>query len=87
MHGSCVDCDATVEIGNGWSSCATIHDVRDEASSGPGTAALAEVERHRASELFADAVGEYAQVLAAGVTFTRPKTPCRNPLARKARAA
>ncbi|MFE9769499.1 hypothetical protein ACFYPC_34110 [Streptomyces sp. NPDC005808] len=84
FEGTCGDCGATVEIGNGWSSCATIRNARDEACSGPGTAVLTQVEQERASELFAEAVGEYVQDLKdAGVTFARPKEPFRNPLAPK----
>ncbi|GAA3808622.1 hypothetical protein ACFQ0G_53210 [Streptomyces chiangmaiensis] len=82
FEGTCTDCGATVEIGRGWSSCATIRNARDEACSGPGTALLTAVEQERASELFAEAVGEYVQALEdAGVTFTRPMAPFRNPLA------
>lgn len=82
FEGTCGDCGATVEIGNGWSSCRTIRNARDEACSGPGTAVLTEVEEERASELVADAVGEYVQALTdAGITFTRPQVPFRNPLA------
>ncbi|MDX2881208.1 hypothetical protein PV366_47840, partial [Streptomyces ipomoeae] len=82
FEGTCADCGATVEIGKGWSSCATIRNARDEACSGPGTAVLTEVEEERASELFAEAVGEYVQALKdASATFTRPKAPFRDPLA------
>lgn len=45
-------------------------------------AILTQVEQERASELFAEAVGEYVQDLEdAGITYVRPKAPFRNPLA------
>lgn len=82
FEGTCTDCGATVQIGNGWSSCATIRNARDEQCTGVGTAVLTEIEQERASELFADAAGEYRQALQdAGITFTRPQAPFRNPLA------
>lgn len=78
FEGTCTDCGATVEIGSGWSSCATIRDARNETCSGPGTAVLTEVEAARASELFAEALGEYVQALAgAGVVYTDPQAPFR----------
>lgn len=81
-EGTCDDCGATVEFGSTWSSCRTIRDARSETCSGPGTAALTEVEQERADELAAEAIGEYIEALEdAGVTFTRPKVPFRNPLA------
>jgi len=83
-EGTCTDCAATVEIGNGWSSCATIRNARNETCSGPGTAVLTEVEATRASELFAEALSEYAQALIdAGITPARARAPFRNPLARE----
>ena len=82
FEGTCTDCGATVCIDRYASSTTGIRDARNEACSGPGTAVLTEIEQERASELFADVVGEYVQALAdAGVTFTRPKAPFRNPLA------
>lgn len=82
FEGTCTDCGATVCIDRYASSTTGIRDARNETCSGPGTAVLTEVEQERASELFADMVGEYVQALAdAGVTFTRPKAPFRNPLA------
>jgi hypothetical protein len=82
FEGTCADCGATVQIGRTWSSCGTIRNARDETCSGPGTTVLTEIEQGRASELFAEAVGEYVQDLAdAGITFARPKAPFRNPLA------
>jgi hypothetical protein len=82
FEGTCTDCGATVQIGNGWSSCATIRNARDELCTGTGTAVLTEIEQERASELFADAVDEYAQALTdADIVYTRPQVPFRNPLA------
>ena len=82
FEGTCTDCGATVQIDRYASTCATIRDARNTTCSGPGTAALTEIEQERASELFAEAVGEYVQALEdAGVTFTRGQAPFRNPLA------
>ena len=82
FEGTCADCGATVCIDRYASSTTGIRDARNESCSGPGTAVLTDIEQERASELFADAVGDYVQALAdAGVTFTRPKAPFRNPLA------
>lgn len=82
FEGTCTDCGATVEIGNGWSSCATIRNARDEACSGTGTAVITEVEQDRADELAGEAIGEYLQALHdAGITLARPQAPFRNPLA------
>jgi hypothetical protein len=82
FEGTCTDCGATVCIDRYASSTTGIRDARNETCSGPGTAALTEIEQGRASELFAGMVGEYVQALAdAGVTFTRPKVPFRNPFA------
>ncbi|NUP15476.1 MAG: hypothetical protein HOZ81_05100 [Streptomyces sp.] len=82
FEGTCTDCGATVCIDRYASSTTGIRDARNESCSGPGTAILTEVEQERASELFAEAVGEYVQALEdAGITFTRPKSPFRNPLA------
>ncbi|MFF7527330.1 hypothetical protein [Streptomyces pseudovenezuelae] len=82
FEGTCTDCGATVQIDRYASTCATIRDARNETCSGPGTTVLTEVEQERASELFAEAVGQYVQDLAdAGITYVRVQTPFRNPLA------
>ncbi|MER5257948.1 hypothetical protein [Streptomyces sp. NPDC002855] len=49
FEGTCTDCAATIQIGSGWSSCATIRNARDEPCTGPGIAALTEVEQERAT--------------------------------------
>jgi hypothetical protein len=82
FEGTCRDCGATVTIGSGWSSCATIRDARNSDCSGPGTAVLTEVEQNRATELAGEVIGEYLQALTdAGIAPVRPRAPFRNPLA------
>jgi hypothetical protein len=84
FEGTCADCGATVEIGSGWSSCATVRDARREPCSGPGTAVLTQVEQGHSSEQFGDLVSAYAQAIEdAGIAFEPPKRPFRNPLARE----
>ena len=81
-EGTCTDCGATVQIGKSWSSCATIRDARTATCSGAGTDVLTEVEQERASALFSEVLGEYVQALEdAGITYSRPQAPFRNPLA------
>ncbi|MDX3165902.1 hypothetical protein PV516_19130 [Streptomyces scabiei] len=86
FEGTCCDCGATVTIGSGWSSCATIRDARNSDCSGPGTAALTEVEQDRAGELANEVIGEFLETLAdLGITPTRPKEPFRDPFAPEGR--
>lgn len=82
FEGTCGDCGATVLIDRYASSCATIRDARNETCSGPGTAVLTAIEEKQASKQFTAMVGDYVQALKdAGVTYTHPKAPFRNPLA------
>lgn len=82
FEGTCTDCGATVCIDRYSSSTTGIRDARNETCSDPGTAVLTEIEEERASEQFSEMVGEYLQALDdAGVVYTRPQVPFRNPLA------
>lgn len=82
FEGTCTDCGATVQIDRYSSSTTGIRDARNEVCSGAGTSVLTEIEQERASEQFAEMLGGYVQDLKdAGVTFTRPQVPFRNPLA------
>lgn len=59
FEGTCTGCGATVEVGNGSSSCATIRDARTATCSGPGTVVLTDIEQAHSSERFADLVRDY----------------------------
>lgn len=82
FKGTCTDCGATIQIDRSGSSSSTTRNARDDACTGPGTAILTEIEQDRSDELIGEAIGEYLHALAdAGITFPRPQTPFRNPLA------
>ena len=82
FEGTCTDCGATVCIDRYASSTTGVRDARNDTCTGPGTTVLTEIEQARASELFREAVGEYLQALAdAGIVYTRPQAPFRNPFA------
>lgn len=72
-EGECGDCGATVTVGLGYTSCATVRDARTASCSGAGTAVLTEVEEQHSVELIGQAVDAYLGDLAdAGISLDRP---------------